>query len=503
MPDQDLPLALTFDDVLILPGLSEVHPAQVSLETRLCRGIEMSIPLVSAAMDTVTEARLAISVAQEGGIGILHKNLPVERQAEEVDKVKRSEAGMIVDPVTMRPSQRIRQALDVMARYRISGVPVTDEQGHLVGILTNRDLRFETDLEKPIRDLMTKENLVTVPEGTTLEEAKAKLHEHRIEKLLVVDGQGNLKGLITVKDIQKQIEFPNASKDHLGRLRVGAAIGASGDYLERAAALIAAQADVLVLDSSHAHSSGVLRAAEVVRERFPDVPLIVGNVATAEGAKALIDRGADAVKVGIGPGSICTTRVVTGAGVPQITAIRECVRAARDSGVPVIADGGVKFTGDVSKALAAGADAVMIGSLFAGTEESPGETILYQGRSYKAYRGMGSLSAMAKGSADRYFQDSGLAGGGAEPAAGGRPDSLAKLVPEGIEGMVPYKGTVHNMLLQLTGGLRSGMGLAGCATIEELKTKARMVRVSAAGLKESHAHDVVITKEAPNYWVER
>jgi len=503
MPDQDLPLALTFDDVLILPGLSEVHPAQVSLETRLCRGIEMSIPLVSAAMDTVTEARLAISVAQEGGIGILHKNLPVERQAEEVDKVKRSEAGMIVDPVTMRPSQRIRQALDVMARYRISGVPVTDEQGHLVGILTNRDLRFETDLEKPIRDLMTKENLVTVPEGTTLEEAKARLHEHRIEKLLVVDREGNLKGLITVKDIQKQIEFPNASKDHLGRLRVGAAIGASGDYLERAAALIAAQADVLVLDSSHAHSSGVLRAAEVVRERFPDVPLIVGNVATAEGAKALIDRGADAVKVGIGPGSICTTRVVTGAGVPQITAIRECVRAARDSGVPVIADGGVKFTGDVSKALAAGADAVMIGSLFAGTEESPGETILYQGRSYKAYRGMGSLSAMAKGSADRYFQDSGLAGGGAEPATGGRPNSLAKLVPEGIEGMVPYKGTVHNMLLQLTGGLRSGMGLAGCATIEELKAKARMVRVSAAGLKESHAHDVVITKEAPNYWVER
>ncbi|HUF78517.1 MAG TPA: IMP dehydrogenase, partial [Thermoanaerobaculia bacterium] len=449
MPDQDLPLALTYDDVLILPGLSEVHPAQVSLETRLCRGIEMSIPLVSAAMDTVTEARLAISVAQEGGIGILHKNLPVERQAGEVDKVKRSEAGMIVDPVTMRPSQRIREALEVMARYRISGVPVTDEQGHLVGILTNRDLRFETDLGKPIRDLMTKENLVTVPEGTTLEDAKAKLHEHRIEKLLVVDGEGNLKGLITVKDIQKQIEFPNASKDHLGRLRVGAAIGASGDYLERAAALVAAQADVLVLDSSHAHSKGVLRAAEVVRERFPDTPLIVGNVATAEGARALVERGADAVKVGIGPGSICTTRVVTGAGVPQITAIRECVRVAHAAGVPVIADGGVKFTGDVTKALAAGADAVMIGSLFAGTEESPGETILYQGRSYKAYRGMGSLSAMAKGSADRYFQDSGMAeAAGAEGSAG----SLAKLVPEGIEGMVPYKGTVHNMLLQLTGG---------------------------------------------------
>jgi IMP dehydrogenase len=499
MPDQDLPLALTFDDVLILPGLSEVHPAQVSLGTRLCRGIDMNVPLVSAAMDTVTEARLAISVAQEGGIGILHKNLPVERQADEVDKVKRSEAGMIVDPVTMRPTQRIREALEVMARYKISGVPVTDRRGHLVGILTNRDLRFETDLEKPIRDLMTKEDLVTVSEGTTLEEAKAKLHEHRIEKLLVVDADGNLKGLITVKDIQKQIEFPNASKDHLGRLRVGAAIGASGDFLERAAALIAAQADVLVLDSSHAHSRGVLRAAEVVRERFPDTPLIVGNVATAEGARALVERGADGVKVGIGPGSICTTRVVTGAGVPQITAIRECVRVGRESGVPVIADGGIKFTGDVTKALAAGADAVMIGSLFAGTEESPGETVLYQGRSYKVYRGMGSLSAMARGSADRYFQDSGLAEGVTEGSAG----SLAKLVPEGIEGMVPYKGTVHNMLLQLTGGLRSGMGLAGCATIEELKTKARMVRISAAGLKESHAHDVVITKEAPNYWVER
>lgn len=499
MPDQDLPLALTFDDVLILPGLSEVHPAQVSLGTRLCRGIDMNVPLVSAAMDTVTEARLAISVAQEGGIGILHKNLPVERQADEVDKVKRSEAGMIVDPVTMRPTQRIREALDVMARYKISGVPVTDRRGHLVGILTNRDLRFETDLEKPIRDLMTKEDLVTVPEGTTLEEAKAKLHEHRIEKLLVVDADGNLKGLITVKDIQKQIEFPNASKDHLGRLRVGAAIGASGDFLERAAALIAAQADVLVLDSSHAHSRGVLRAAEVVRERFPDTPLIVGNVATAEGARALVERGADGIKVGIGPGSICTTRVVTGAGVPQITAIRECVREARESGVPVIADGGIKFTGDVTKALAAGADAVMIGSLFAGTEESPGETVLYQGRSYKVYRGMGSLSAMARGSADRYFQDSGLGEGLIEGPAG----SLAKLVPEGIEGMVPYKGTVHNMLLQLTGGLRSGMGLAGCATVEELKSKAKMVRISAAGLKESHAHDVVITKEAPNYWVER
>jgi len=490
MKDHQIPpLALTFDDVLILPGLSEVHPNGVSLSTRLCRGIEMNIPLVSAAMDTVTEARLAISLAQEGGIGILHKNLSIASQADEVDKVKRSEAGMIVDPVTIQPDQKIREALDVMARYKISGVPVTDRDGHLVGILTNRDLRFETNLEKPIDALMTKENLVTVPEGTTLEEAKSKLHEHRIEKLLVVDAEGNLKGLITVKDIQKQIEFPHASKDSLGRLRVGGAVGASGDFLERAAALVGENADVLVLDSSHAHSRGVLDAAETLRERFPDTPLIVGNVATAAGTLALIERGADAVKVGIGPGSICTTRVVTGAGVPQVSAIQECARAAAKHDVPIIADGGIKFSGDITKALAAGADAVMIGSLFAGTEESPGETILYQGRSYKAYRGMGSLSAMAKGSADRYFQE----GDG----------SLSKLVPEGIEGMVPYKGTVHNMLLQLTGGLRSGMGLAGCASIDELRDKVSLIRVSAAGLREGHAHDVVITKEAPNYWVEK
>jgi len=490
MKDHQIPpLALTFDDVLLLPGMSDVHPNAVSLRTRLCRGIEMNIPLMSAAMDTVTEARLAISLAQEGGIGILHKNLSIEAQADEVDKVKRSEAGMIVDPVTIQPDQKIREALDVMARYKISGVPVTDADGHLVGILTNRDLRFETNLEKPIDALMTKENLVTVPEGTTLEEAKSKLHEHRIEKLLVVDAEGNLKGLITVKDIQKQIEFPDACKDSLGRLRVGGAVGASGDFLERATALVAENADVLVLDSSHAHSRGVLDAAETLRERFPDTPLIVGNVATAAGTVALIERGADAVKVGIGPGSICTTRVVTGAGVPQVTAIQECARAAADHDVPIIADGGIKFSGDLTKALAAGADAVMIGSLFAGTEESPGETILYQGRSYKAYRGMGSLSAMAKGSADRYFQE----GDG----------SLSKLVPEGIEGMVPYKGTVHNMLLQLTGGLRSGMGLSGCASIDELRENVNLVRVSSAGLKEGHAHDVVITKEAPNYWVEK
>jgi len=484
-------LALTFDDVLIEPGLSEVHPAQVDLSTRLCRGIEMRIPLLSAAMDTVTESRLAIALAQAGGLGVIHKNLSIDEQAEQVDQVKRSEAGMIVDPVTMRPRQRIREALDVMARYKISGVPVTDENGKLVGILTNRDLRFETDLEQPIEALMTREPLVTVPEGISLEEAKALLHRHKIEKLLVVDEDRNLKGLITVKDIQKAVQFPDACKDELGRLRVGAAVGASGSHLDRARALVDAKADVLVLDSSHGHSRGVLQALATLREALPEVKLIAGNVATAEGARALVERGADAIKVGIGPGSICTTRVVTGAGVPQVTAILDCVRAAAEKDIPVIADGGVKFSGDVSKAIAAGARSVMIGSLFAGTEESPGETILYQGRTYKAYRGMGSLSAMASGSADRYFQE--------VPENG----SLAKMVPEGIEGMVPYKGSVHQMLDQLTGGLRSGMGLAGCASIQELRQKARFLQVTAAGLKESHAHDVTITKEAPNYWVER
>jgi IMP dehydrogenase len=489
MNDKEPRLALTFDDVSIVPGLSHVHPNQADLKTQLCRGITMNIPILSAAMDTVTESRLAIALAQEGGIGIIHKNLPVEAQAEEVDKVKRSEAGMIVDPVTMHPDQSIREALLMMARYKISGVPVTSEEGHLVGILTNRDLRFEDNLDSRIGDLMTKENLITVPEGTTLEQAKASLHKHRIEKLLVVDTEGSLKGLITVKDIQKMMQYPNACKDELGRLRVGGAVGASGDYLERAEALVRAKVDLLVLDSSHAHSDGVLVAAAKLRERFPEVRFVVGNVATTEGTLALIERGVDAVKVGIGPGSICTTRIVTGAGLPQITAVLDCAQAAAEHGIPVIADGGIKFSGDLTKAIAAGANSIMIGSLFAGTEESPGETILYQGRTYKAYRGMGSLSAMAKGSAERYFQE----GSG----------SLSKLVPEGIEGMVPYKGTVHQMLPQLTGGLRSGMGLAGCASIEELRTKARFVRISPAGLKESHAHDVVITKEAPNYWVER
>jgi IMP dehydrogenase len=494
MSDSEPRLALTFDDVSIVPGFSEVHPNQVELRTRLCRGIDLNIPILSAAMDTVTESRLAIALAQEGGIGIIHKNLSIEAQAEEVDRVKRSEAGMIVDPITMRPDQSIREALGVMARYKISGVPVTDANGHLVGILTNRDLRFEENLDKTISELMTKENLITVPEGTTLEQAKAQLHQHRIEKVLVVDQEGNLKGLITVKDIQKAIQYPIAAKDELGRLRCGAAVGASGDYLQRAAALVKAKVDVLVLDSSHAHSRGVLDATARIREHFPEIRLIVGNVATAEGTRALIERGADAVKIGIGPGSICTTRVVTGAGVPQVTAVVDCARAAAEHGVPVIADGGIKFSGDLTKALVAGAHSVMIGSLFAGTEESPGETILYQGRTFKAYRGMGSLSAMARGSADRYFQE----GGNGEGTT-----SLSKLVPEGIEGMVPHKGSVHQMLPQLTGGLRSGMGLAGCGSIEELRTKAQFVRISPAGLKEGHAHDVVITKEAPNYWVER
>ena len=494
MHDPEPRLALTFDDVSIVPGLSEVHPNDADLRTMVCRGISLNIPILSAAMDTVTESRLAIALAQEGGMGIVHKNLPIDVQAEEVDKVKRSEAGMIVDPVTMRPDQSIREALALMASYKISGVPVTSQEGHLVGILTNRDLRFEENLDKRIEDLMTKEGLVTVPEGTTLEQAKQQLHQHRIEKVLVVDQDGNLKGLITVKDIQKAIQYPSACKDELGRLRVGAAVGASGDYLERAAALVKAKVDLLVLDSSHAHSRGVLDAAARVRERFPDVKLIIGNVATAEATLALIERGADAVKVGIGPGSICTTRIVTGAGIPQVTAIMDCARAAAEHGVPIIADGGIKFSGDLTKALAAGANSIMIGSLFAGTEESPGETILYQGRTFKAYRGMGSLSAMARGSADRYFQD------GAAIGSGG---GLNKLVPEGIEGMVPFKGSVHQMLPQLTGGLRAGMGLGGCASIEELRTKAQFIRISPAGLKEGHAHDVVITKEAPNYWVDR
>jgi IMP dehydrogenase len=498
------PLALTFDDVLLLPARSRVHPRNVDLKTRVTETIALNIPLLSAAMDTVTEARLAIAMAQQGGLGVIHKNMPIEAQSAEVDKVKRSESGMIVDPVTCYPEQRIHEALAVMTKYKISGVPIVDHAGKLVGILTNRDLRFETKLDKPISARMTKENLVTTPVGTSLEAAKELLHRHRIEKLLVVDRHGNLKGLITVKDIQKQIKYPNACKDRLGRLRVAGALGVSADLLDRAAALVRARVDLLVLDSSHGHSQGVFDALTRLKKKHPDVPVVAGNVATFEGARDLIRRGADAVKAGIGPGSICTTRVVTGAGVPQIYAIQECVRAARGSRVPVIADGGIKYSGDITKAIAAGAHAVMIGSLFAGAEESPGETILYQGRTFKAYRGMGSLAAMKAGSSDRYFQETAEVETETIAASltGDNGGVLSKLVPEGIEGMVPFKGPLAGLVHQLTGGLRSGMGLTGCRDIEALRTKARFIRISAAGLKESHAHDVVVTKEAPNYRVD-
>src|SRR5262249_59270 len=435
----ELPLALTFDDVLLLPARSKVHPRDVDLKTRLTADISLNIPIVSAAMDTVTESRLAIAMAQQGGIGVIHKNLTIGQQAAEVDKLKRSESGMIVDPVTCRPEQTISEALEVMARYKISGVPVVDEKGKLVGILTNRDLRFETRIDRPISSRMTKKNLITTPVGTTLEQAKSLLHEHRIEKLLVVDRAGNLKGLITVKDIQKAIKYPNAAKDRLGRLRVAAAIGVSRDMLDRARELVRAGVDALVLDSSHGHSEGVLDALTMVKKKIASIPVVAGNVATEEGARDLVRRGADAIKVGIGPGSICTTRLGTGAGVPQIHASRECARALRGTKIPLIADGGIKFSGDIVKALAAGAHLVMIGSLLAGTEESPGETILYQGRTFKAYRGMGSLAAMKSGSSDRYFQES----MDVEASTNG---SLSKLVPGGVEGMVPYKGGVEGLV---------------------------------------------------------
>jgi len=475
---------LTFDDVLLVPAHSEVLPSAVQTRTRLTREIHLNIPLVSAAMDTVTESRLAIAIAQEGGLGVIHKNLPIHEQANEVDKVKRSESGMIVDPITMRPDQRIFEALDLMSRFHISGVPVTDEGGRLVGILTNRDLRFCTATDQPVRALMTAEELVTVPVGTTLEQAKELLHRHRIEKLPVVDADFKLRGLITVKDIQKQIRFPDACKDGFGRLRVGAAVGIAADTVERARALVEAKVDVLVVDTAHGHSEGVLRVVATLRERFPDTQLIGGNVATLEGARALIERGVDGVKVGVGPGSICTTRIVTGAGVPQLTAILDAKRACQETGVPLIADGGIKYSGDVTKAMAAGADAVMIGSLFAGAEESPGETVLFQGRTFKEYRGMGSIGAMKRGSRDRYFQDE---------------FDERKLVPEGIEGRVPYKGPLEALVSQLVGGLRAGMGYLGCADVPALHDRARFVRVTASGLRESHAHDVIITKEAPNY----
>jgi IMP dehydrogenase len=474
---------LTFDDVLLIPAESDVVPSTVSVTTMLTRKIAMNIPITSSAMDTVSEHRLAIALAREGGISFIHKNVSVEEQAEMVRKVKRSESGMITDPITMAPDKTVGDALDMMAEYRISGIPITTAEGELVGIITNRDLRFETDRSRPVRELMTDDNLVTVPEGTTLEQAKEALHKHRIEKVLVVDRRGKLSGMITVKDIMKQIEYPNACKDSQGRLRVGAAIGASGDFLQRAEALVRVGADVLVIDTAHGHSRGVLDAVVRVREAFPDVQLVAGNVSTGAGAAALCERGVDAVKVGQGPGSICTTRVISGAGMPQITAVTECARVAERFGVPVIADGGIKYSGDIVKALAAGAHSVMIGSLLAGTEESPGETILYEGRSYKVYRGMGSISAMQKGSGDRYFQ-----GGTGK-----------KLVAEGIEGMVPYKGQLSDTIFQLIGGLRSGMGYVGTKDIEALRRDARFIRISNAGLIESHPHDVLITKEAPNY----
>jgi IMP dehydrogenase len=492
-----LPEALTFDDVLLVPRHSTVLPSSVDIASRLTRRIRLPVPILSAAMDTVTEHRLAIALAQQGGMGVIHKNLTVEEQASEVDRVKRSESGMIVNPITLSPNHRIFEALDLMKRYRISGVPITEDgstEGRLVGILTNRDLRFETRTDQPIGAIMTREHLVTVPVGTTLDQAREMFHQHKVEKLLVVDGEFRLKGLITVKDIQKLIKYPNACKDALGRLRVGAAIGVSRDTIERAAALAAAHVDALVIDTAHAHSQGVLDMLVRVRERHPDVDLIAGNVATADATCALIDRGVDAVKVGIGAGSICTTRVVAGIGMPMITAIADCARAAAGRHVPIIADGGIRYSGDVAKALAVGASAAMIGSLFAGTDESPGEIILFQGRSFKEYRGMGSIGAMRRGSRDRYFQD--------EFDLEVSGDGSDKLVPEGIEGRVAHKGSVAAMIHQLVGGLRAGMGYCGCPDVPALQRDARLIRVTSAGVREGHVHDVIITKEAPNYRVE-
>jgi len=488
MLDGPIPEALTFDDVLLLPGKSDVLPGRVDVTTQLTRNIRLNVPLVSAAMDTVTESRLAIAMAQQGGLGVIHKNMPIDAQAGEVDKVKRSESGMIVDPITVGPEQRIAEAMELMQRFKISGVPVTDKGGRLLGILTNRDLRFETRTDLPVSSVMTRENLVTVPVGTTLEGAKTILHKHKIEKLLVVDRENHLKGLITVKDIQKVIKYPDACKDGLGRLRVGAAVGVSPETTDRVKALVDARVDVLVVDTAHGHSAGVMGTVRTLRALCPGIDLIAGNIGTPEAAEDLIRLGVDALKVGIGPGSICTTRVVTGVGVPQITAIAQCALVARKHGIPIIADGGIKYSGDLTKALAAGAASIMIGSLFAGTEESPGETILYQGRTFKSYRGMGSIGAMRRGSADRYFQE----------AQGGDD----KLVPEGIEGMVPFKGSLQALVLQLVGGLRAGMGYCGSKDIETLRKEARFIRITSAGLKEGHAHDVVITKEAPNYRVE-
>jgi IMP dehydrogenase len=482
-----LPVGLTFDDVLLIPAESSVLPREIDVSTRLTQRIKLNIPLVSAAMDTVTESRTAIAMAQEGGIGIVHRNLSVWAQAAEVEKVKKFESGMITDPITVAPEQKISQALEIMKKFGISGLPVT-KKGRLVGILTNRDLRFEKRLDRPVAEIMTKDNLVTVKPGVDMDEAKDLLHQHRIEKLLVVDDNYELKGLITVKDIEKKIQYPNACKDGRGRLRVGAAVGVGSDWEERVEVLVRAGADLIAVDTAHGHSKNVLDVVGQIRRRYPDLDLAGGNVATAEGTTALIAAGVNVVKVGVGPGSICTTRMVSGVGVPQITAIGSCAKAAARHNVPIIADGGVKFSGDITKAMAAGADSVMIGSLFAGTEESPGETILYQGRTYKSYRGMGSIGAMGQGSRDRYGQ--------------GDIADVQKLVPEGIEGQVPYKGSLSYNIHQLVGGLRAGMGYIGCRDISMLQSKARFMQITAAGLREGHVHDVFITKEAPNYRVE-
>ena len=474
--------ALTFDDVLLIPSKSEILPREVELGTSLTKNIRLNIPMLSAGMDTVTEARMAIAMAREGGLGVIHKNMSIEKQAQEVDKVKRSEHGIIVDPIFLSPKHTLQDATYLMERYRISGVPITDENGKLVGILTNRDLRFETNLSKVIADVMTKENLVTAPVGTSVEEAKDILWRHRIEKLPLIDENNVLKGLITIKDIEKTQKYPFSAKDSKGRLLAAAAVGIGADMHARVAALVASKLDVLVVDTAHGHSRGVLDAVRDIKKHYPTLDVIAGNIATAEAAVDLIEAGADALKVGIGPGSICTTRVVAGIGVPQITAIYECAKAADKFGIPIIADGGIKYSGDIAKAIAAGASTVMLGNLFAGTEESPGETIIYQGRSYKAYRGMGSLGAMADGSKDRYFQE-----------------NMEKLVPEGIEGRIPFKGSISDTIFQLIGGLRAGMGYCGVKNIEEMKTKTKFLRITGAGLKESHPHDVVITKESPNY----
>jgi IMP dehydrogenase len=475
---------LTFDDVLILPAKSTVIPAEADVSSRLSQHIELRIPIVSAAMDTVTESKMAIALAQQGGLGIIHRNLPVEIQAEEVDKVKRHESGMIVDPITLRPQEKIYKAIEVMQKYKISGLPVVDDKNRLVGIITNRDIRFETRLNLPVEKAMTKQ-LVTVPLGTALEEAEKLFHKHKIEKILMVDEQGRLKGLITYKDILKRIQYPHAAKDRLGRLRVGAAVGVGADTMQRAAALIEVKADVLVVDTAHGHSQRVLDTIKKLRAKYPNQELIAGNIGTPEAAREMIELGVNAVKVGVGPGSICTTRVVTGAGVPQITAISDVFKVTKTRGIPIIADGGIKFSGDITKAIAAGASSVMLGNLLAGTDESPGDVVIYQGRTYKTYRGMGSIQAMKEGSRDRYFQDS--------------PLSESKLVPEGIEGRVPHRGSASRIVQMMVGGLKAGMGYAGCKNIEELKKKARFIKITSAGLRESHVHDVVITEESPNY----